>query len=574
MAQEEQASSKAAETEEGGKEERPRKKKNPIVQLFESGAATGIILFLMAVIAMLWVNWPWGGGGTYKHLWHLSFGIGFEGTPFELEKSLHHWINDGLMAIFFFVIGLEIKRELIAGELSTIRKAMLPAGAALGGMVIPALIYFAFNPSGLASNGWGVPMATDIAFSLGLLTLVKSRVPLSVKVFLAGLAIVDDLGAVLVIALFYTSQISFVSLGFAALGLITLLVANRMGVRSVVFYGIVGIGVIWFAFLMSGVHATLAGVVAAFTIPANVKVDEKDFVQRLKALGKEMEGSSSQRGAPLITHHQLLILDRVKKLGKDADTPLQRLEHKLNPFVSYFVMPVFALANAGVELPPNIIAVLFHPVSLGCLLGLLIGKFVGIVGASRLLVRAGLASLPRGTAWTHIYGAALMAGIGFTMSLFITNLAYTPDYLNDPRVTNMINNERVYAFSASAKKELPSKLLKGSDVYAFPSAIKKNVPNGLIPEKVLRKGGIYAYADTSTKEAPDKLIQKGEIYPLPDVAKQNILKKFIDKVSEGEKYEKFAKVGVLTGSLISLTLGLLILRFWTPRPEPEDLEEH
>jgi NhaA family Na+:H+ antiporter len=382
------------------------------------------------------------------------------------------------MAIFFFVIGLEIKRELIAGELSSVRKAMLPAGAALGGMVVPALIYFAFNPSGLASNGWGVPMATDIAFSLGLLTLVKSRVPVAVKVFLAGLAIVDDLGAVLVIAIFYTSKISFLSLGFAGLGLVILFIANRMGVRNVVFYGIIGIGVIWFSFLMSGVHATLAGVVAAFTIPSNVKLDERSFVTKLQNLGKEMETSAAHKGHPLITHHQLLVLDRVQKLGREADTPLQRLEHKLNPFVNYFVMPVFALANAGVALPENLVAILFHPVSLGCMIGLLVGKFIGISGFSRLLVRAGLASLPRGTAWSHIYGAALMAGIGFTMSLFITNLAFVPDHLSNP-----------------------------------------------------------------------------------------------DLIAKGEEFETFAKVGVLTGSLISLTIGLLLLRFGTPDPDPEELEE-
>lgn len=472
MAQEEHAGS-----DEAGSA--PPRKKNPIKQLFDSGAAVGIILFLMAVIAMVWANSPWAD--SYFHLWHLQFGIGIEGADLYLQKSLHHWINDGLMAIFFFVIGLEIKRELIAGELSSVRKAMLPAGAALGGMLFPALIYFAFNSSGLASNGWGVPMATDIAFSLGLLTLVKSRVPVAVKVFLAGLAIVDDLGAVLVIAIFYTSQISLISLGFAAAGIIILFIANRMGIRNIGFYGVIGIGVIWFSFLMSGVHATLAGVVAAFTIPSTVKVSEKNFLDRLRDLGKEMELSSPQKGQPLITHHQLLVLDRVKKLGKDADTPLQRLEHKMNPFVNYFVMPVFALANAGVALPPDLVSILFHPVSLGCMLGLLIGKFIGISGISRILVKAGFASLPRGTAWSHIYGAALMAGIGFTMSLFITNLAFTPDHLANPEL-----------------------------------------------------------------------------------------------IAKGEEFETYAKVGVLTGSLISLTIGLLLLRFGTPDPDPEEgaEEEH
>ncbi len=444
--------------------ERPRKS-NPLKQLFESGAATGIILFLMAVIAMLWANSPWGQ--SYFELWHQKFGFGLKGTQFELSKDLHHWINDGLMAIFFFVIGLEIKRELIGGELSTVRKAMLPAGAALGGMVVPALIYFLFNTSGEASNGWGIPMATDIAFSLGLLTLVKSRVPTSIKVFLAGLAIVDDIGAVLVIAFFYTDQISMMSLAIGGGGMAVLLLANRMGVRSVPFYGVVGIGVIWLAFLLSGVHATIAGVIAAFTIPARVKIDEQSFVQKLRLLGQDLEKTSSPRGQPLITHHQLEMIEKVKKLGKDADTPLQRLEHRLDPFVSYFVMPVFALANAGVALEGDLLEVLLHPVTYGVVFGLLVGKFIGIVGFSKVLVRAGLASLPTGTRWAHVYGVSLMAAIGFTMSLFITELAFV-----------------------------------------------------------------------------------------------------------SEDFVLHAKVGVLTASLIAMTLGLIILRFFTPDPDPEEEGEH
>ncbi len=575
MAQDEQASSELTEEQEAPQNENgaPQKKKNPIAQLFESGAAIGIILFLMAVIAMIWVNSPWGG--TYKHLWHVPFKLGFEGTPYVLEKSLHHWINDGLMAIFFFVIGLEIKRELIAGELSSVRKAMLPAGAALGGMVVPALIYFAFNPSGLASNGWGVPMATDIAFSLGLLTLVKSRVPVAVKVFLAGLAIVDDLGAVLVIALFYTSQISFISLGFALLGLIVLLIANRMQVRNVAFYGVVGIGVIWFSFLMSGVHATLAGVVAAFTIPASVKVDEKSFVDKLKKLGKEMELSTPQKGAPLITHHQLLIIDRVKKLGKDADTPLQRLEHKLDPFVSYFVMPLFALANAGVELPNDILAVLFHPVSLGCMSGLLVGKFVGIGGACKLLVRAGLASLPRNTAWPHIYGAALMAGIGFTMSLFITNLAYTPDYLTASPIaqatTEQKGSDRITLLHSKNGKDLPKKHVKNGDLYKLSDQVKKVVVDSLsISKEAIEGKTMYFLPDMASSDLRKKLDQEIVQYT-PE--KKEVRAGIDGKIRKGGEYEKFAKVGILTGSLIAMTLGLLLLRFGTPDPDPEEEEE-
>ncbi len=394
----------------------------PVNKFIKTGSATGIVLFLAAAIALVWANSPWSE--TYFHLWEYEFSLGFEG--FELSKPLHHWINDGLMAVFFFVIGLEIKREVMAGELSTFRRALLPLGAAVGGMVIPALLYLLLNPfSGAeASNGWGVPMATDIAFSLGLLTLIKSRVPVSVKVFLTGLAIVDDLGAVLVIAFFYTSNISFWNLGIGMIFMLVLVTANIIGVRNTTFYGIVGIGGLWMAFLLSGVHATIAGVLAAFTIPARTEINEEQFVDRIRKLNNHFDRAHPNNN-PLVTRQQLRIIERVRDVSTEALTPLQHLEYAMHPLVSYFVMPVFALCNAGIKIQSDFFELLLHPVSLGVIFGLLVGKFLGIVGVSKLLVRTGIAALPDQCTWRHLYGVGLLAGIGFTMSLFITELAFT-----------------------------------------------------------------------------------------------------------------------------------------------------
>jgi len=250
----------------------------PIERFLHSESTAGIVLLISAVIAMIWANTAWHD--SYHHLWEYNISI-YVGD-YGINKTLHEWINDGLMAMFFFVIGLELKREIMAGELSDMGKAMLPLIAAFGGMVLPALIYFIFNPTGSTSYGWGIPMATDIAFALGIMSLLGKRVPLSLKIFLTALAIADDIGAVLVIAFFYTSNISMISLGLGGLFLAVLLGANYLGVRSTLFYGIVGIGGLWLAFLMSGVHATIAGVLAAFAIPARTKIDEEKFIQILE----------------------------------------------------------------------------------------------------------------------------------------------------------------------------------------------------------------------------------------------------------------------------------------------------
>ncbi len=267
---------------------------DPLNSFLGRQTTSGIVLFVAALMALIVANSPFAD--AYHHLWHNEISVGF--NDFMISKTLHHWINDGLMAVFFFVIGLELKREIMAGELSNPRDALLPIAAGVGGMVVPALIYLAFNSSGDASDGWGIPMATDIAFALGIISLLGNRVPLSLKVFLTALAIADDLGAVLVIAVFYTSHIDLVNLAAGAGFMILLVTSNLLGVRNILWYGLLGIGGLWLAFLLSGVHATIAAVLAAFTIPANVKISDKGFVSRIKALGDKFEMAKSNDADP------------------------------------------------------------------------------------------------------------------------------------------------------------------------------------------------------------------------------------------------------------------------------------
>ncbi|MCS7019577.1 MAG: Na+/H+ antiporter NhaA [Cytophagales bacterium] len=391
----------------------------PINKFIRNESSAGIILFLSALIAMLWANSAWKE--SYHHLWEIPLSISL--GDFEIKKTLHHWINDGLMAVFFFVIGLELKREVVGGELSEPKNAILPIAAGVGGMLVPAAIFIALNHTPEAAAGWGIPMATDIAFALGIMSLLGERVPVSLKVFLTALAIADDLGAVLVIAFFYTSQIDLLSLitGIGFLGL--LLTANLMGIRKTLIYGILGIGGLWIAFLLSGVHATIAGVLAALTIPASTKVNEQEFSQDMEELIQRFR-EADPNNSPLITAEQLHILEAMKKTCAAAETPLQKLEHGMHGLVAYIVMPIFALANAGIELGENLLQQGFTPLTLAVAVGLILGKLLGITAAVGLLVKTGIAELPPKTSWMHIIGVACLAGIGFTMSLFIAELAY------------------------------------------------------------------------------------------------------------------------------------------------------
>jgi NhaA family Na+:H+ antiporter len=386
----------------------------------------GFLLIIVTVIALVWAN-----TGFYEHyhyLWH-ELKLGFSAGDFELKLSLQHWINDGLMAIFFFMVGLEIKREILAGELSTLRKASLPLAAAVGGMLFPALIYVFFNAGNPEYNsGWGVPMATDIAFALGMLSLLGKKVNINLKIFLTALAIADDLGAILVIAIFYTDTINIAQLINAGIFLAILMAANRMGVRRTTFYALVGFAGVWLSFIFSGVHATIAGVLIALTIPVRTKVSEKQYLDNICDLVVKFEQAKPNDSA-LLTQKQSHLVTKISRLSEDAQTPLQKLEHALHPVTAYFILPLFALANAGVHIEGKISAMLFHPVALGIMGGLVVGKVLGIVLLSKLMVSLKFSVLPEGVGWRQIVGAGFLAGIGFTMSIFIAGLAFEDEAL-------------------------------------------------------------------------------------------------------------------------------------------------
>jgi NhaA family Na+:H+ antiporter len=387
--------------------------------LLHNAAAAGILLLAAAVTALVWANSPWGD--AYRDLWATTITVGAD--EFGLTKSLHHWINDGLMVIFFFVVGLEIKRELLVGELASPRRAALPAAAALGGALVPALIYAAFNLGTDGVAGWGVPMATDIAFVLGILALLGDRVPLALKVLLTALAIVDDLMAVLVIALFYTASIAWSSLALAGLFLLVLIAANRLHVRQPLVYLLLGIG-LWVATLQSGVHATIAGVLLAMTIPARTLLDERAFVARGRELLDQFERAGARGQGILTNDAQQSAVQALEAASARVTAPLQRIEQALHPWVLFGVMPLFALANAGVVLDADLASALGDRVTIGIVLGLVVGKQLGVTVFAWLATRLGLASLPADVSWRQVYGAGWLAGIGFTMSLFIADLAF------------------------------------------------------------------------------------------------------------------------------------------------------
>lgn len=393
---------------------------SPIDEFIHRQTTSGILLMLCAVIAIVIANSPLAE--AYHHLFKLYFTIGVEN--FQLSKSLHHWINDGLMAIFFLVVGLELKRELLVGELANLKQAMLPIIAAIGGMLIPALIYFAINPSGHTADGWGIPMATDIAFALGALALLGKRIPQSLLMFLIAVAIVDDLGAVTVIALFYTETINMAALGMAGVFIFLLVCLNLGGVRRLLPYLIIGT-FLWIAMLKSGVHATLAGVILAFIIPMKPKYDPKRFLSLIGDSVDKIKEAYKNNENILVND---ALRSRVKALGTGSylvQAPAQVLETKLHLSTAYLVIPIFALANAGVAINfSDIGGIIFHPVSMGIGLGLVVGKLIGIAGFTWVVVKAGICELPKGLNMNHIIGVAFMGGIGFTMSIFIAELGF------------------------------------------------------------------------------------------------------------------------------------------------------
>jgi Na+:H+ antiporter, NhaA family len=384
----------------------------------------GILLLCCTVAALVWANSPYSH--EYVELWETHFRVGI--GRFTLDESLHHWINDGLMAIFFFVVGLEIKREMLEGELASPRKAALPMMAALGGMVLPAIFYFALNVGGEGVGGWGIPMATDIAFALGILALLGNRIPVSLKIFLTALAIVDDMGAVLVIAFFYTSSISWISLMLAGFFLLLMIVVNLSGVRRPIVYGIFGV-VVWLAFLKSGIHATIAGVLCAMTVPHKPAITTAGFMAKGQNILDRFKEAEDYGITPGINEEQQAAVHALEAACEQSQTPLMRMEHALHPLVAFLIMPIFALANAGVTLSAGSSQSILHPVSLGIIMGLVIGKQVGITFFSWLAARSGIASIPEGISMRMIYGVSWLGGIGFTMSLFIAGLAFETSQL-------------------------------------------------------------------------------------------------------------------------------------------------
>ncbi|HHH35595.1 MAG TPA: Na+/H+ antiporter NhaA [Gammaproteobacteria bacterium] len=399
----------------------------PFEQFVHRETTGGLLLMAATLLALVVANS--GLADAYHRLVALPIAIDIGG--WRLEKTLHHWVNDGLMALFFFVVGLELKREILVGELARPRQAMLPIAAAVGGMVVPVAIYLAFNHGGDAIRGWGVAMATDIAFAIGVLVLLAERIPKSLITFLVALAIVDDLGAVLVIALFYTHELAWGALGLAGLLLAVLVVCNRVGIRQPLPYFILG-ALLWLALLKSGVHATLAGVLTAFTIPAHPKYDPASFSRHVRGLMVRFD-ASHHPGQSIMTNDALRAVVHALANGvHKVETPLQRLEHGLHMPVAFLVIPLFAFVNAGISLDLSTLgATLSHPVTLGVMFGLVAGKFVGVVGASWLALRLGFGQLPAGTRFSQITGVGLLAGIGFTMAIFIAELGFEgqPEYL-------------------------------------------------------------------------------------------------------------------------------------------------
>ena len=379
----------------------------------------GILLFGAALLAMILANSPLAS--QYFDFLHIEAGISV--GDFHLELSLAHWINDGLMALFFLLIGLEIKREILVGELSSPAKAAFPAIGAIGGMIVPAGIYIAINMAeGGKFHGFGIPMATDIAFALGFLMLLGKRVPLALKVFLVSLAVIDDLGAILIIALAYTSDLDWASLGWAAIMVGGLVALNAGGVKKLTPYLALGL-ILWFFIFESGIHATIAGVLLALTIPVRQKISSEEFIDTCKLELETFDDAESKRQNLLLTSEQQDAVEKIGSAYEHVQNPLSRLENALHPLSAFFIMPVFALANAGVAIGGDIEMV--QPVTLGIIAGLLIGKPLGIIGLTWLVTKLGWIGKPASCQWNHIIGAGLLAGVGFTMSIFITGLAFT-----------------------------------------------------------------------------------------------------------------------------------------------------
>lgn len=395
----------------------------PVQKYIYTESIGGVVLLIATVVALAWANSPWRE--DYHHI--LEIHLHIDVTLFAVDLSIEEWINDGLMALFFFVIGLEIKREVLHGQLATLRSAALPAIAAIGGMVVPASIYLVLNLGGDGMRGWGIPMATDIAFALGVLALLGRRIPMELRVFMLGLAVVDDLGAIAVIAIAYTETIDFAQLGMTAGLIVAMIAANRLGLRQPAVTAALAF-LIWVAVLKSGVHATVAGVIIAGLTPARSSVSREEFAEESDALLAEY------RTAMTAGDHERAdgILGEVEEISQATEAPLERLERTIHPWTSYVILPLFALANAGIEFSEGTLGqAASSSVTIGVFAGLVFGKLVGITLFPWVASRLGIVELPSGISWLHVAGVALVGGIGFTVAIFVTGLAFDDHALVD-----------------------------------------------------------------------------------------------------------------------------------------------
>ena len=393
----------------------------PFQRFFKKIVRGSVPLFFAAFLALIWANLS---AASYHHVWHTELTLSF--GHLQITKSLIHWIDEAFMTVFFFTVGLEIKREVLVGELASPKRALLPIAAASGGMLFPAGIYMTLNYSTPAAHGWGIPMATDIAFSLAVLAIIGTRIPMGLKVFLSAFAIADDLGAVFVIALFYTQSIVWEYLLICILFLVGLAVANFLWIRWPLVYALLGLG-IWFAILGSGIHATVTGIVVAAFIPAKGKYDTDTFIRTCKAHLKRFECEPGACGYSILLNPvHLNAVHDINVACVDVETPLQRLEYSLHPWIAFMILPLFALANSGLNLNGlDISAAMAHPVTLGVMLGLVLGKPLGISLFTYLAFKTLKVPLPSGVSWSQIVGASILGGIGFTMSLFISGLSFS-----------------------------------------------------------------------------------------------------------------------------------------------------
>jgi Na+:H+ antiporter, NhaA family len=387
----------------------------PVERFLAIEAASGILLMVAAVVALVWANSPWRA--AYSNFWHIPAGFRF--ANFAFERDLHFWINDGLMTVFFFVVGLEIRREIHSGELSDIRCAALPLAAALGGMLFPAVIFLVFNAGRPSAVGWAVPMATDIAFAVGTLALLGKRVPSPLRIFLLALSVIDDVGAIVVIALFYSMEIAAAGFAVVGLGILTIFVMQLLGVRSPLAYVAPG-AVIWAGAYIAGIHPTLAGVIVGFMTPVKAWYGTDEFLDETEARVRSLRSKSVPDDRTLLPH-----LDTFKIANREAVSPVERLQHALHGWVAFGIMPLFAFANAGVSIGQISFVGDAKRVFWGVMLGLTIGKPLGILALSWLATRSCVAVFPSGVLWSHIGVVGMVGGIGFTMALFIAQLAFS-----------------------------------------------------------------------------------------------------------------------------------------------------